>query len=338
MKLLIITQKVDRDDAILGFFHRWIEEFAKRCEHVTVIGQEVGRHELPSNVHVWSLRKERGWPKVLQVIRFWLLIIRHRHAYDVVLVHMTPLWVVLGWKFWCVLRKPVYLWYEARGKRMVLRLALCVVRKVFSASAHGMPIRTQKSVIVGHGIDTDRFVPGSAPRDAGLIVTVGRITAAKSIPMILHALAALPAPYHLVIAGTPVTGEDQVTHAELLALIRRLRLQDRVAVRTLSHAAIPPLLQRAKLFLHASATALDKAVLEAMACGCAVISCADAMGAILPGTLRASPEAMAGVAQWFCSLPQAEQDDLRRELRRTVVERHGLVRLIERLCKEMSPL
>lgn len=338
MKLLIITQKVDRDDPVLGFFHRWTEEFAKHCEIVTVIGQYVGAHAFPSHVHVLSLGKERGRPRFLQLLRFWSLIIRHRRAYDAVLVHMTPVWVVLGWKIWFLLRKPVYLWYEARGKRMALRFALCVVRKVFSASAHGMPLRTRKSVVVGHGIDTDRFAPGDAPRDAGLIVTVGRITAAKRIPIILHALSALPAPCHLVIAGAPVTVEDQGTHAELLALIHRLRLQDRVTMRTLSHAALPPLLQRATLFLHASATALDKAVLEAMACGCVIISCADAAVSILPETLRAHPEEMAGVAQWFCSLPKAEQDDIRQTLRRTVTENHDLVRLIARLCEEISPL
>lgn len=338
MKLLIITQSVDCDHPILGFFHRWIEEFAKHCESVTVIGQAVGRHALPHNVCVLSLGKERGLPRFLQLFRFWLFIILHRRAYDAVLVHMTPVWVVLGWKIWFFLRKPVYLWYEARGKRITLRFALCIVRKVFSASAHGMPLRTRKSVVVGHGIDTARFAPGGAPREAHLLVTVGRITAAKRIPIILHALAALPAPYHLVIVGAPVTGEDQVTHAELLALIHRLRLHDRIAMRTLSHAALPPLLQRATLFLHASATALDKAVLEAMACGCAVVSCADAVQPILPETLRAHPEEMAGVAQWFCSLPQAEQNDLRQELRRTVTEHHGFARLIARLCEEMSPL
>ena len=32
MKLLIITQKVDSADPILGFFHQWVEEFAKHCE------------------------------------------------------------------------------------------------------------------------------------------------------------------------------------------------------------------------------------------------------------------------------------------------------------------
>lgn len=29
VKLLIITQKIDINDPILGFFHKWIEEFAK---------------------------------------------------------------------------------------------------------------------------------------------------------------------------------------------------------------------------------------------------------------------------------------------------------------------
>lgn len=338
MKLLIITQSVDCDHPVLGFFHRWIEEFAKHCESVTVIGQAVGRHALPHNVCVLSLGKERGLPRFLQLFRFWLLIILHRRAYDAVFVHMTPVWVILGWKVWFLLRRPIYLWYEARGKRMALRFALCIVRKVFSASAHGMPLRTRRSVITGHGIDTERFVPGNAPREAELLVTVGRITAAKRLPFVLRALAALPASYRLVIVGAPVSREDQATQAELLALMHRLHLQDRVTMRALPPADLPPLLQRAALFLHASATALDKAVLEAMACGCAVISCADAVQPVLPETLRAHPEEMAGVAQWFCSLPQAEQEDLRQELRRTVVERHGLARLIARLCEEMSPL
>ncbi|OGJ57755.1 hypothetical protein A3H22_02290 [Candidatus Peribacteria bacterium RIFCSPLOWO2_12_FULL_55_15] len=338
MKLLIITQIVDCDHPILGFFHRWIEEFSKRCEKVTVIGQYVGRYELPSNVHVLSLRKEKRWPRFLQVIRFWLLIVHHRHAYDAVLVHMTPIWVVLGWKLWFVLRKPIYLWYEARGGRWPLRIASLCVRKVFSASTRGMPVWTWKSVIVGHGIDIDRFVPGEVPRDAMFLVTVGRITAAKRFSIILNALAALEEPYHLVIVGVPVTVEDRSINTGLHDLIRRLHLQNRVVIRTVANAALPSILQRATLFLHASETALDKAVLEAMACGCAVVSCSDVVQSVLPETLRTSPEQMAGVVQWFCSLPKHEQDNLRQTLRHTVTEHHSLSRLIGRLCKEMSPL
>ena len=59
MKLLIITQKVDINDPVLGFFHRWLEEFAKHYEFVTVICLEKGEHRLPENVKVLSLGKEK---------------------------------------------------------------------------------------------------------------------------------------------------------------------------------------------------------------------------------------------------------------------------------------
>jgi len=37
MKILILTQKIDKNDDILGFFHGWVAEFAQHCEKVTVI-------------------------------------------------------------------------------------------------------------------------------------------------------------------------------------------------------------------------------------------------------------------------------------------------------------
>lgn len=58
MRLLIVTQKVDKNDPILGFFHRWIEEFSKHCEKLTVICLQAGEFKLPANVTVLSLGKE----------------------------------------------------------------------------------------------------------------------------------------------------------------------------------------------------------------------------------------------------------------------------------------
>ncbi len=52
MKLLILTQKVDINDDVLGFFHRWILEFAKHYEYITVIALEIGEYNLPENVKV----------------------------------------------------------------------------------------------------------------------------------------------------------------------------------------------------------------------------------------------------------------------------------------------
>src|SRR3989344_6741688 len=57
MRLLIVTQKVDKNDPVLGFFHRWIEKFAKNFERVTVICLGKGEYNLPANVKVLSLGK-----------------------------------------------------------------------------------------------------------------------------------------------------------------------------------------------------------------------------------------------------------------------------------------
>ena len=46
MKLLIMTQAVDQNDPVLGFFHRWIEEFSRHCERVHVICLKEGEHSL----------------------------------------------------------------------------------------------------------------------------------------------------------------------------------------------------------------------------------------------------------------------------------------------------
>ena len=100
MRLLIITQKVNKNDPILGFFHRWIEEFAKRFEKLTVICLEKGEYSLPENVRVLSLGKEEGRSKAEYLSRFYRYIWEERNNYDAVFVHMNQEYVLLGWKFW----------------------------------------------------------------------------------------------------------------------------------------------------------------------------------------------------------------------------------------------
>jgi len=58
MNLLIITQKIDEEDSVLGFFVRWVEEFAKRCVQVTVACLEKCAYHLPSNAKMLYLGKD----------------------------------------------------------------------------------------------------------------------------------------------------------------------------------------------------------------------------------------------------------------------------------------
>ncbi|MFA6039744.1 MAG: glycosyltransferase family 4 protein [Candidatus Peribacteraceae bacterium] len=336
MKLLIVTQRVDRGDPILGFFHRWLEEFARHCESLTVIGQAVGDHQLPSNVRVLSLRKESGAFKASQVCRFLSLLRKHRREYDAVLVHMTPVWVVIGWPLLPLLRKPLYLWYEIRRGGWVLRCALRHVRKVFSATTDGLPFPSSKNVVLGHGIDTTVFSPGTtADRDPHSLVTVGRLTRIKRHELFLQALASLPPPYRLSIAGGTITTADERYRAELEAFIGARNLQDRVSIRFLRHEELPALLRRAGLYLHAGGGGLDKALLEAMACGCAVVSASEASASLLPPQCRATPEDFTQKVRAALDTPLEERERLGKALRQEVLDHHDLAGLIRRLAEEM---
>jgi hypothetical protein len=65
----------------------------------------------------------------------------------------------------------MYLWYTHKAVDGSLRLAVPLVRKVFTASEESfrLPSGRAKRVVTGHGIDCERFAPGAAPRDIDVL-------------------------------------------------------------------------------------------------------------------------------------------------------------------------
>lgn len=335
MRLLIITQRVDRRDPILGFFHRWIDAFASRLTTLTVIGQQVGERQFPAHVTVHSLGKELGSSRFRQIVRFWKIIFQERSRYDAVFVHMTPIWVVLGWPIWRLLHRPVYLWYEARGGGIALPLSLRVATKIFGASDYGLPRRSFRHVIVGHGIDTEWLSPDPSSRVSGSLVAVGRVTPVKHYDVLLRTLHDLPQHCTLHIAGGAFTQSDQTEYDRLVHLMQQIGIKTRVTIGWVAPDAMRELLQKADCMLHACTGGLDKCVLEAMACGCPVVSTSEAARRVLPALCCVRIEDMATRVRQILDMPMQERDELSRELRQRVVNGHSLVHLIERLLQEM---
>ncbi|TSC60072.1 MAG: hypothetical protein Greene041662_246 [Candidatus Peregrinibacteria bacterium Greene0416_62] len=335
VRLLIITQRVDQTDPILGFFHGWLRAFGEHGIGVTVIGQQTGSYDLPENVRVHSLEKEKGRERLSQIARFWKIIFLESRSYDRVFVHMTPIWVVLGWPVWTILRKPIFLWYEARGGGWSLLFALRMVRKVFGATDYGLPRNSRRHVIVGHGIDTERFRPDLGRHQEGLLVTVGRVTPVKHYDVLLHALVILPQHCQLRIAGGTFTDRDRKEEKRLQALIAELGLATRVMMGWIAPIEIVTLLQSADCMLHACTGGLDKCVLEAMACGCPVVSSSEAASRVLPPICVSTNEEMAERVRRILGLSPEDRAELSRELRQRVVNGHSLQHLIQRLIEEM---
>ena len=159
MNLLIITQIIDKGSARLGFVHDWIEEFAKHSKQITVICLYKGKVELPSNVKVLSLGKEKGECRIKYLFNFYKYIWRERKNYDSVFVHMNAIYVVLGGFLWKIWKKKIGLWYVHRAVPMSLKIAEKFTDIIFSASQNGFNLKTKKLKILGHGIDLNKFKP-----------------------------------------------------------------------------------------------------------------------------------------------------------------------------------
>src|SRR3989344_7151474 len=177
MKLLIITQKVDRDDPVLGFFHGWLAKFAEKFESVSVICLQKGVYDLPSNVQVFSLGKEHNSiiKKVGYIIKFYKYIFDLRHEYDSVFVHMNQEYVLLGSKLWKLLGKKVYLWRNHPYGNLLTRIAVVLSDKVFCTSKDSFTAKFNKTVLMPVGIDTEIFKDLKMERSKNSILFLGRI-------------------------------------------------------------------------------------------------------------------------------------------------------------------
>ncbi len=274
---------MDKNHPILGFFHRWVEEFAKHCEVVHVICLIEGEHALPANVHVHSLGKEQGKNRLRELWRLYRYSFTLRREYDSVFVHMNQIYVILGAALWRLLGKRIGLWYMHGTVSFTLRVAEKLAHVIFSGSSESFRLASDKLIVTGHGIDTDLFKPVTVAKDIDL-VTVGRITPSKNIELLISALAVIrtTTDVTLTIVGKPSSAVEHTYQRELVTLATSLGVAESIVWHgSEPQNSLPGLLSRSRVFVHAATNgSLDKAVLEAMAVGLPVVSTAEGLASL----------------------------------------------------------
>lgn len=350
MRLLIVTQKIDENDAVLGFMHGWLAEFARQAESVMAVCLEKGQVSLPDNVSVFSLGKERNAPcsmfhvpffhRLLYTFRFLKYAISARSEYDAVFVHMNPEYVLIAGWFWKLWGKTVTLWYAHKSVPWHLRLALFFTDIVFTSTPSGFRLPSGKVRVVGQGIDTERFNMEHGTRNIReekfRIISVGRIAPAKDCETLIGAAEILKrrtgAPFRVDIVGPTSVPSDKQYLERLKRVVAEKNLTDTIFFHApVANKDLPQTLAAADLFVNMSHTgSMDKAVPEAMAVGLPVLTCNEAFKSVLgPFTealmySKGDAGALADKLQRLIRLGGEERRKLGTALRDIVVQGHSL--------------
>lgn len=356
MKLLFLTQVLDRGDAVLGFVPRWVEGLARRCERVRVIALEAGDvSNLPPNVDVRVVGRTGTLRRWLRYKRF----LREAFAddgFDRVLAHMVPRYALVAAGPARRHGARLFLWYTHAGVDRRLLAAIDRVETVFTASPESLRVDTEKRLVTGHGIDLGHFrqrgEQGGEDARSARILSVGRLTPAKDPITVLEALSlvrgrARGLDVRLDLVGGGLTVQDREYREVVEARIDALGVRPHVRMAgAVPYRDIPAWYTGADVLVNASGTgSLDKVVLEALASGTPVVSCNPAATALLRELGGDAPECAfrAGDAEelarrieaWL-AVPRARRTELAPRLRALVARDHEVETLMQRLVDVMA--
>ena len=302
--LLIITQKVDENDDLLGFFVDWIREFKKHIPIVNVVALNAPR---------------KSW------LRLFLCMLWYIPQSDAVFVHMSPIFAVLAAPWAKLWRKPVYLWYLHRSLTWKLKLAEKLCAKIFTASAESLTLKSKKIVAVGHGINVDRFKTENRTW-GNRILAVGRISPIKNYETLLKA------GYPVTIVGRPIMSYDYEYFEKLK------KYKNATFVGFVPYISMPQYYANADIVVNLSPTGgIDKTGLEAMAGGGLVLGGNQGFKKyVREGGLVFEYGNVNDLAKKISALPllmSQEKAMMSEMLRASVITYHSLSKTIEKILK-----
>lgn len=344
MKLLIITQKIDKNDTVLGFFHGWVRELAKKYEQITVICLGVGEYDLPSNVKVFSLGKEKKASRFAYVLNFYKYIWNERKNYGKVLVHMNQEYVLLGGVFWRLIGKKVFLWRNHPKGNFLTRCAVFLSNKVFCTSTYSFTAKFKKTKIMPVGIDMNTYSRDEQmARKPNSVLFFGRISPIKRPDVFIEACRILqetsgkdffaaivgePLPIHVPYFNEIRKSAEKLTSLGMLAFEQAIPSKE-----------APLLYNKYEVYVNSTPSgSFDKTILEAMACEVMVCTSNKSLRELVDERFvfkEGDAKDLADKLQKILELPEFEKKKIGKEFRSVVEKSHSLDLLIQKLYSEI---
>jgi glycosyltransferase involved in cell wall biosynthesis len=303
------------------------------------------RPQLPDNVQVYSVGKEKGYSELRRLTEFYrhLIQILLKYRIDVCFSHMIPIFSVTAAPVLKICGIPIVTWYAHRCVSSTLMTAHRLSDRMVSVNASSYGYRKDKLTLLGHGIDTEFFSPGGTKSegDGALLLSAGRLSPIKDVMTLIRAVRLLRSDgVKLRCALVGEAPERDRSYAEQLRReVEVLELGEAVQFYdAVPHVEMPPWYRRGFAHINLCPTgALDKASLEAMACGkpslVANEGFVQTLGRWKDNLLfrHGDPDDLALKIKELLHMNASELQAMGTDLRRSVVKMHSLEGLANRL-------
>ena len=341
MKILVITQAVDRNNTVLGFFHEWIIQFAKKAELVNVICLEKGDFDLPANVKVMSLGKENLRSRFSYILNFYKYIWNTRKEYDLVFVHMNQEYVLLGSLIWKILGKKIFMWRNHPKGSFLTRVAVFLSNTVFCTSTSSYTAQFSKTEIMPVGVDTNLFKTSEAiPRYNNSLLMLGRIAPVKNNILAFDVLLKLRD--RGVEAKLDFVGghlyKDQDYYFNLVDSAKRFENNAVTFRKGVPFNETASIYNSHTIFLNFTEIgSFDKTIIEALACGQLVVTTNQSLQKVLPqgSVVNANIDEICDRIQEFFILSPEKMAKYKAEAV-NIVSDQSLVQLADKLFEQFN--
>ncbi len=340
MRLLVFTQKVDRDDSVLGFFHGWLVRISQKCEKVYVICLQKGEYDLPSNVSVFSLGKERSVGKFGYIKNLYSSLKELDGQYDKVFVHMNQEYVLLVGLYWRIKGIPVYLWRNHPVGNIFTYISVFLSNKVFCTSSLSFTSRFKKTKMMPAGIDTDAFEPVVGEvRKKYSVCMVGRIAPVKNNMLALEAMKELVD--SKVQVSLSFVGSCEDKHKDYYESLKKYVDENDLSsfvtfTAGVSPSKLPAIYSNYEVCLNLTDTgSFDKTIVESAACGAIPVVSNLSLRGVLPDSCITDPNPKSISDSIQKMLLPHERIAVQKDLEK-FVESQSLSNLITKLFNEIQ--
>lgn len=347
VKAVFICQSIDVNRPVNTTAIEWARRLYNHpdIEDVTIITLKAGNHYLPKSIEIFSIKSDNF---VKTLIRFYQAVLhctRTKKA-DFFFIYQGGYYPILLQPFKFIFRKPIYQWKAHRYIDMQMRfMARFCDTLIFTSTQNAFPMRLDKIRVIGQSVDTEKFVIQSKEKTGDLVV-ICRITRSKNIHRIIHILYLcnknFGVHYRLDLYGAC---KDVTYKKEIEMLIQQQGLSDFVTFHgEILHRDVPDVLNHYRLYINFThITALDRSVVEAMACGLPVISTNPCVADILPDHLKTvliapygNDKAISEKIHSLLTMNMETIQEMRHSLRELVVRHHNLNTTWDRILQCIS--